>query len=444
MNRRLLPHSLGAAALLLVSVLIACSSGRPISDISVLAAGDRPECPHDWGEYFSGKAHSGAQADPVRGVAAAPRLGRTFPPPVGRPVSEFLISGAITNIPEFHDCQRLIGMRGATRQFAELAAVFASDSADSVAAGQEAFVAAEVLSEGIFPSLGLQAGFHCLIINAKRTEAVMLFIGMSVGPTTCRNLNLNNFPAGTVAHQLTLLLDPPEKVVPPVARFMWDHTSNQQLIGVKCLPNRWCIVGPKGFVAPLVGAAALPVMRVPGWSDDQYIADYPTAGITPGNAFGRVFPVANLGSFTDSIQFSGDWKLVAHVELPAGFPPTYTSKLGFTATPIATTSLAGLNQVFFCHGTVVTCTVNTGALGAANGGCTVASWAGPTMWAKVVSAIGKTLYHCVAYRKHTVTSPPGGAVAFDIPGVVRWRWRADDETLWVRCPVGCCEVHAGL
>jgi hypothetical protein len=28
-----------------------------------------------------------------------------------------------------------------------------------------------------------------------------------------------------------------------------------------------------------------------------------------------------------------------------------------------------------------------------------------------------------------------------VPGTARWRWKARDETLWVRCAEGCCEVQ---
>jgi hypothetical protein len=30
---------------------------------------------------------------------------------------------------------------------------------------------------------------------------------------------------------------------------------------------------------------------------------------------------------------------------------------------------------------------------------------------------------------------------FPIPGTLRWRWLADDETIWVRCDDGCCQVQ---
>jgi hypothetical protein len=36
---------------------------------------------------------------------------------------------------------------------------------------------------------------------------------------------------------------------------------------------------------------------------------------------------------------------------------------------------------------------------------------------------------------------PGIAGNYRIPAVVRWRWKPNDETMWVACPAGCCEVY---
>ena len=27
-----------------------------------------------------------------------------------------------------------------------------------------------------------------------------------------------------------------------------------------------------------------------------------------------------------------------------------------------------------------------------------------------------------------------------VPGTARWRWRVDDEGMWMRCRNGCCEI----
>lgn len=50
----------------------------------------------------------------------------------------------------------------------------------------------------------------------------------------------------------------------------------------------------------------------------------------------------------------------------------------------------------------------------------------------VSEATPEVRYRCTARRTHQ---------GVDIPRVVRWRWKEDDETIWSYCPAGCCEVH---
>ncbi len=450
MKSSILQRSL-TVAVLLTGVLIGCN-GMPVDDLRVVAPGDRAECPHDWAQFFAGpKAQPPVSRTPQGPtITLAPRPDRVFPAVIAASAISFLISGEITNIPEFHDCQRLISTDGTgKRTFAQLAAIFASDRTDSVVAAAGPFVIAEVFSEGAYPSLGIHAGFHCLLVDPDNNRALMLFLGSSHAGSSCKALNPDTLPSSLPAYVLALEKDRPVHEVPAVARWEWDSAAQQQLIGIKCRVTQWCTVGPTGFVAPNPDVTAPPVVRVAGWSDDQYLADYPTSGITPGNAFARAFPAENLGSYKKIEEFDNDWFLVAQVEMPPGYPGTYTTKLGFGATPTVTNKLAGLNQVFFCRGTFVECKVPLGDLAVKAGGCTTASWSGKQMWAKVVPVTGaKPLYHCVAYRPHPTMTPTATSTAmehgvFDIPGVVRWRWRADDETIWVRCPAGCCEVHAG-
>ena len=45
--------------------------------------------------------------------------------------------------------------------------------------------------------------------------------------------------------------------------------------------------------------------------------------------------------------------------------------------------------------------------------------------------------HCVLRRDHSCLRAKG----VTIPGTARWRWVAKDETSWVRCMFGCCQVY---
>ena len=54
-----------------------------------------------------------------------------------------------------------------------------------------------------------------------------------------------------------------------------------------------------------------------------------------------------------------------------------------------------------------------------------------TWWAVVVKPSKEVSYRCV-YRTDHGTIP--------VPGTARWRWVLNDETIWVRCANGCCQV----
>ena len=167
MNRTML-HTF-RAALLAGSALVALFVGRallerfskpPVDDIRILADGDRPECPHDWDDYFRPervRKVKVSEGTPI--VTSVLRPSRQFAAAATVLARTYLISGDITNIPEFHDCQRLIaGNAAGFRGFVELAAVFAREKTDSVVAVPGPFVVAEVFSEGSYPSLGIQPG----------------------------------------------------------------------------------------------------------------------------------------------------------------------------------------------------------------------------------------------------------------------------------------------
>lgn len=94
-----------------------------------------------------------------------------------------------------------------------------------------------------------------------------------------------------------------------------------------------------------------------------------------------------------------------------------------------------MNAMAFCVGTKAACGVPMQVRQCAST---------PEMWAKVTSPTplasgANTTYLCVRYRP--TSTMPGIAGNYRIPAVVRWRWKPNDETMWVACPAGCCEVY---
>ncbi|MGH7615226.1 MAG: hypothetical protein ACREMW_14450, partial [Gemmatimonadales bacterium] len=70
-----------------------------------------------------------------------------------------------------------------------------------------------------------------------------------------------------------------------------------------------------------------------------------------------------------------------------------------------------------------------------------------TWWARIRGpktfwwmATPKWKYKCAKRWDHKDLKDAAGN-PIHIPGAVRWRWRANDETSWVRCDQGCCQPH---
>jgi hypothetical protein len=58
-----------------------------------------------------------------------------------------------------------------------------------------------------------------------------------------------------------------------------------------------------------------------------------------------------------------------------------------------------------------------------------------TWYAEFRSPVTQTAkVFCVMYRPTPDNSQP--------PGVVSWRWTLKDETVWISCPLGCCEGNS--
>jgi hypothetical protein len=92
------------------------------------------------------------------------------------------------------------------------------------------------------------------------------------------------------------------------------------------------------------------------------------------------------------------------------------------------------NEVSFC---LQTTTKSCGTDVTSIKNCPVDPVNSGTWYARIKSASGASLkYFCVKYRPLPGNVQP--------PGVVRWRWKIKDETIWVSCPNGCCEVDPDL
>jgi hypothetical protein len=381
---------------------------------------------------------------------------------------ELAVVGPKTNIPEFHDCQRFVNPGGQT--YGPLAAIFRADSRlgqrfepapEGGPAGEippdDALAAAVIyMIDGNYERLRLSRGFNCLYLwgSLIKLEATVVSVGLN--EADCKR------PLGTVPqaqkHQLPVTMTRIAGVetftrddVPEVARWDWD-SRHHYFMSLSC-GDFWCEVGSPdpGFQnagqfnnRPAVRYAVTPaaarsnrIARINGWYDEQHLASPVVGPPSPTSGRGTVFPHPALGEY-DLGSFA-TWQPVAFVAVePAA--EGYRQKFGWEplaaamAAPLAVTDLgATLNTISFCRGSRQTCD------GASVVPVTSDCPAGNDVWfARSDAPTQSTLptspvYKCVKYRPHVH--------GFDIPAVTRWRWRDDDETLWVRCPQGCCEYE---
>jgi len=456
---------------------------------------NRPECPHEWGAAYD----SSQFEQPVALQFNTP--------------GEVSIAGKYTNVPEYHDCQRLIlhsnsavGSAGA-RTYGALAAVFLSQAiieggastvvqpdeisinlrtaprtasrssilADSIdklttlildpttaptqvtATNPFGVPYAEVVSEGNYGILGIHVGFNCLYLKTHATPvpqfgALMVSFGQVEQPCDKPDLTaiidmkplkveINSGGSGGTA---TAPAD-----IPRVARWDWDSRRNIHVIGLPCR-QYWCDVGPfpdfEG-VPPRghMGDGAPREKAIKGWYDEQLLADYaPGSGLSVSPVTGTIFPVAGIESRTaldyqtaaSNVDIEKRYLDVAHVAL-SGKLDKYINRYGFQASD-ASGPWNGMARVALCYGESSACIPSSAGSappckifpqkpGIAPDAAVNSPW-----WARITFRGNESKYFCVAYRGH-----PSG---FHIPGVARWRWRVDDETIWISCPQGCCEV----
>ena len=309
-----------------------------------------------------------------------------------------------------------------------------------------------------YPQLFIRAGFNCLYLYPAATASGFEARIVPVGHDDTRCLNELD-ASSDVGYRLAVARNVyPPGTVPPVARWDWDKARHQELIGIAC-GSAWCTIAKPGFVpnAAYSTTAATPsaaVLAVKGWYDEQRLAHPKRGSPAPdvGSVIGTIVPEPDLGKHQgtpDHSDFTGRWVLVAKASLndPSA---VYRKKLNLDKSAPGSDQS---NRVSLCFGTLESCPGVTLAVAKSCKGEDYTSTPGGVMpsvkpqskdptagrwWSRVESAQGfDTQYYCVVRRGHE------NVPNLHIPGIVRWRWAIDDETMWIRCLEGCCEVEAG-
>ncbi|MBR9991092.1 MAG: hypothetical protein KFH98_15125 [Gemmatimonadetes bacterium] len=376
------------------------------------------------------------------------------------------IAGPITNVPEFHDCQRLV----IAGQYGPLVAVWVSnrinqlyadlgpvpqdtvgrpaDSADLLAATNTTSRSVPVLQiynygdPVPFAPLGeLPFGFTCVYFTLVQDSTLRAWKYSTGTNNDCyQPLTRSEFvPVTRVSFEFTKDTD-----YPPVARWEWDAGQARHGVGVKC-GTAWCRLGPLRMTVQhydnLVTAAGEDsrVFSIPGWYDEQVLSA-PEGGLIPikfirreglfpfriilfgrnlkpSGVRGTIFPDPSLES-----RRIGDfekWVRVAEVHLSEP-SEHYARKFNFvhhTEQPAAVIHLR--------HSTE-------------HDPWPVLKSRDDDWQAAIVSSAGDTIFRKVIWRGyHDSKAQPGWVPT---PGTVRWRWLEVDETTWEWCPEGCCET----
>lgn len=439
MRQRSLRFTLLPVGTLAFVTLVWACGGNIGSGSGNSVAFQMPECPHDWTDANRRGATLGANA----------------------------IAGPLTDVPEFHDCQRLIVSSSpeSPLRYGPLAAVFVrykldSSYADTAPASEQTLekglAVGEVLAESSYVPLSIRPGFNCLFLRLKSPapgvvvganpafEAWMVYVGQS-SDAACRAPFATLSPYGPRQVPVTYVAAPSggsftADSVPPVARWEWDERNRQQVIIVKCPPRGWCeIHAPGAFngtqppkLAPSSSGIQGRVARIKGWYDEQYLAELGAANgpLRPGAVRGTVFPDPDLANYQMTTYQGTRWLPVARVLLDHE-SKAYESKLNFGAATVK----KQLNEVSLCRGDWKGKCGLDAAPSSTQPPCSTSA-DGSTWYAMVRSTGSAIQYYCVTYRKIAVDVGTLG-------GYVRWRWKPKDETLWVWCPLGCCEVIAG-
>lgn len=342
--------------------------------------------------------------------------------------------GRATELPEYHDCQALISPSN-TRVYAQLAALYATQELRPEDLPlHQAFLLGYVINYGeykqngigsglgdSYPELGLEKGVSC--IYGQTNRAIADYGSAWIKPVSngidCDPLVMN---VSTLASYKRLRLkrkeiaDPsgnayPLEAYPLVARWDWDSANSQQYIGIQC-GAAWCEIGPENnfnesaVPAPPQGAP-MPnshVYRIKGWFDSQRLAVYNSINsrIEPGAEIGYIYPHPHLDLFPDTLHFNQQrWVATLTIDRRSDI---YKNK--FLIEPNGDAARMFLQRQ------------------------------GANNWHRQLArGIGTP-----NGLKGALFRTKGPEKPDRLRGTVRWRWLDTDESSWVSCINGCCQV----
>jgi hypothetical protein len=391
-------------------------------------------------------------------------------------ITDIPLSEPVTDIPEYHDCQRFVEFGG----YGSVYAIFAAFRLDKLSGGP---VATIYTPNGTYTPLGIQAGFNCLFLTKTGASWTAKIVPWGVANNDCNDGHITVGPG--VGKDLAVTMQNLTSGnfagddYPPVARWDWDSVHAQHYLGILC-GHAWCEVGEPGFVpsqpytgpaltfdpippptgssvAPLVlpPSAAARVQRIKGWYDVQFLGVLTGGSTQPTAIRGTLIPHPALDTINwthygpdpdASLNYYKDrWVHVGYAVMTGDYPKWNLK--------------TGINKTSFCYGTLASCAVPTAtSLEYADAEALTACPEDPThnnlqWWAKTVSKVdptgaptasSTTTYSCIRridHRLHLLAweaDPAHANLSYRIPGAARWYFMPNDESTWHSCPTGCC------
>jgi hypothetical protein len=412
--------------------------------------------------------------DGVQGRRECPGEGVTLKVDTGRIsyiVTHVPLSDSITNIPEFHDCQRFIRDTSGKLVFDSLFAIFASFRLESLPQDLDSSKDTITLDNGVhvatvpvatifsdhqrYDSLGIKPGFNCLLLYRRSVPVTPQgFVwGAKMIPLPFPDSNCVPVKPQMEGKTLQVLASSirglAESDYPAAARWDWDPRHSEQYIGIKC-GAAWCQVGRMGFdtsasysgpslpfkpigVAPFTDAERRRVTAIRGWYDEQRLAEHQGGWTKPSALRGILVPNPDIdGLKSTPNMYDSTWVQVGFAVLIGGDYHKWNYR-------------QRVNEVLLCHGSATDCKVeNEVQTQPPEPPSTMALTSCTTGWWATVRPLpsGKPRIFCLRETNHQqelddLNSRHPNMVS-SIPGTARWRWLLEDEGSWFGCMSSSC------
>jgi hypothetical protein len=360
----------------------------------------------------------------------------------------------VIDIPEVHDCQRLMsetrGASGLTKSYSILAGVFSYEAADPIDATEynTRWVNVALVynwDEGAYKPLGITPGANCVYLTALSGWQALLVHNSDPNCPHSPQTGVMTTPLEVKRSSPSQL----ERDYPRAVRWDWDSLgSHSNYIVAKC-GAATCEIGPPGFVASPAQTGDTR-HTIKGWYDEQYLAT--TNGVKPNvrtvpseRMVGRFFPSPELdgarrsaficrGSERPCMTMS---KLYDPHETEALRRKRYEQAYWF---PVGTIQITNADDVYRrrysldAKGEAIVLVQNKRRSRTDVNDDTI-QW---RVWFMPKTGTDAGRIRRVDRVDHT--SIVNGVAQHHVPGTARWHWITEDDTTWHACGDGCCST----